>query len=75
VLRDINDENSLIQSINKTEFALLKAEQIVNGGMLPKLQNAFDAIEKGVSEVIITKEDQLQYAIEGNRNTGTRLIA
>jgi acetylglutamate kinase len=75
VLRDINDDSSLIKNINKAEFALLKASQIVNGGMLPKLQNAFEAIEKGVTEVIITKEDKIQDAVEGIKHTGTRLIA
>lgn len=54
VLADPEDESSLIKKISKADFKYLKDKGIVSGGMLPKLENAFQAIESGVAEVIIT---------------------
>lgn len=54
VLQDENDDNSVIPTINKKDFANLVAENIIQGGMIPKLENAFAAIEAGVKEVVIT---------------------
>ena len=53
VLRDLNDPNSLIPSINLKEYEEYKQSGIIAGGMLPKLDNAFRAIEGGVSEVVV----------------------
>lgn len=54
VLRNENDDNSVIPSISKDEFEHLVAEKIIQGGMIPKLENAFSAISLGVEEVVIT---------------------
>ncbi|MBR3609816.1 MAG: acetylglutamate kinase, partial [Bacteroidales bacterium] len=54
VLMDENDDNSVIPLINREKFEELKATGIVSGGMLPKLQSAFKALEAGVKEVVIT---------------------
>lgn len=53
VLRNPDDPESLIPRITEADFGRLQAEGIVSGGMLPKLQNAFEAIRQGVSEVKI----------------------
>ena len=53
VLYDKNDESSVIKEIDFNRFKELKAEGIVADGMIPKLSNAFKAIEKGVARVII----------------------
>ncbi len=53
VLADANDENSVIASINRAEYSELKANGIINSGMLPKMENCFHALENNVSEVII----------------------
>lgn len=66
VLRDPDDGSSVILLITKESFAALASEGVVSGGMLPKLQNAFEALESGVKEVRITKAD----APEG----GTRIV-
>ena len=57
VLNDPSDEGSVIPLITKESFASLVADGTVAGGMIPKLQNAFDAIEGGVREVRITRSD------------------
>ena len=59
VLRDENDDNTLIPLINRNTFTQLVTEGIIQGGMMPKLENSFQAIEAGVKEVIITKADAI----------------
>ena len=65
VLRDADDDNSLISHINEEEFRHYVTEGIIQGGMIPKLENSFDAIRAGVSKVIITQAD----AIDGTSGT------
>ena len=55
VLRDENDDNSLIAEINPDQFRQYVAEGIIQGGMIPKLENSFEALRAGVSEVVITQ--------------------
>lgn len=73
VLIDVNDENSVIREMNPKVYENLKNQGILTDGMLPKLQNAFEAIEKGVKEVYIGKADDLKSFILG-QSFGTRLI-
>ncbi|MCQ2257102.1 MAG: acetylglutamate kinase [Bacteroidaceae bacterium] len=65
VLRDAEDENSVIELITAQSFEQLKADGIVNGGMIPKIENALEAVNAGVKQVIITKAD----AIDGKHGT------
>ncbi len=69
VLRDENDDDSVIAEINRDTYAQLLEQGIVNGGMIPKLDNAFAAIDAGVSEVIITKASSLN-----DLNNGSHLV-
>lgn len=73
VLRDVDDETSLVAEIKSSEFEGLKTEGVVSGGMIPKLHNAFEAIKSGVSAVYIGKADELLQINE--QNFGTRLIS
>lgn len=59
VLADPDDDSSVIRHINKEEYARLKAQGVVAGGMVPKLGNAFSAIEQGVGRVAITANTDL----------------
>lgn len=59
VLMNENDDNSVIPQIKKDEFEQLVSKKIIQGGMIPKLENAFDAISAGVKEVIITNATQI----------------
>lgn len=59
VLRDENDDDSVISEINESDFKKYVADGTIQGGMIPKLENAFAAISAGVSKVVITKADQL----------------
>ena len=65
VLRNADDDDSVIPSINEAEFNRLTEEGVIQGGMIPKLENAFQAIHAGVKRVIIT----LATAIDGKQGT------
>ncbi|MGI4729606.1 MAG: acetylglutamate kinase [Janthinobacterium lividum] len=72
VLQNIDDEDSLIREIDPQRYEQLKLEKIVSEGMLPKLDNAFDAIKSGVKEVIIGQADEL-HLINKKASFGTTL--
>ena len=68
VLSNPDDDNSVISEITREDFERDKADGTVAGGMIPKLDNAFDAIDAGVKRVIIT----LATAIDGQHGTVIR---
>lgn len=53
VLKDVNDENSVIEHIDSQKYIELKNEKIIADGMLPKMENCFHALQNNVSKVII----------------------
>lgn len=59
VLENFEDKNSVIAHINKTKYQELLDAKIIADGMLPKLNNCFDALEKGVEKVCIGKDQML----------------
>lgn len=65
VMRNPDDEDSVIPSITPEVFNELVADGTVSGGMIPKIENALNAIANGVKKVIITKAD----AIDGTKGT------
>ncbi|MCH5177562.1 MAG: acetylglutamate kinase [Prevotellaceae bacterium] len=69
VLRDADDDESVIPHINKADFERLVADGTVQGGMIPKLQNALAACEAGVSRVVITHADHLNCPDRGTTIT------
>jgi len=71
VLRDPDDESTLIQSLNYSEYKLLKMEEVITLGMIPKLDNAFYALINGVKEVWVTGLDELT---SNDQLTGTRIF-
>ena len=60
VLSNPDDESSLIARITPETYTQLKADGIISGGMIPKIDNAFAAIEHGVQSVRITHASNLQ---------------
>lgn len=69
VLLDVNDESSVIAQINPADYAELKSKQLIFAGMLPKLDNAFSALQNGVNKVIIGKAEELELLIAGKSGT------
>lgn len=73
VLEDIDNPDSLIRSIDHAEYQDLKGKGIIADGMIPKLDNSFNAINSGVSRVKICAADDLSIWIEKNEDIGTTL--
>lgn len=67
VLLNEDDDESVIPEIDRASFQKYVAEGIIQGGMIPKLENAFQAIDAGVKEVIITQASEI------HKHTGTRV--
>ena len=59
VLRDVDDPDSLIGEIRPDSYRELRETGVVNKGMIPKIDNAFCAVEKGVKSVTIKHSDNL----------------
>lgn len=53
VLKDVENKNSLISELNVHEFESLKSQGIIARGMIPKLQNCFNALNRGVNLIKI----------------------
>ena len=53
VLKDVNDDDSVIERIDSESYKELKHKSIIAQGMLPKLENCFYALNKGVEKIII----------------------
>ena len=53
VLKDVYDDNSVIENIDLKKYEELKRDHIISDGMLPKLENCFSALQHGVSKIII----------------------
>jgi acetylglutamate kinase len=69
VLKDVNDDNSVIQHIDSKNYQSLIEQNIISDGMLPKLNNCFHAINKNVQKVCIGKTEMLF-----NKNTNFTTI-
>lgn len=59
VLSDVDDPTSLIRSVNGSNYADIKNSGAISGGMLPKIDNAFAAVSKGVRSVTIKSSSKL----------------
>lgn len=55
VLANPDDDGSVIPTITREDFIRYVADGTVAGGMIPKIENALNAIDAGVSRVVITK--------------------
>lgn len=64
VLENIEDKNSVIEHIDLNKYSQLRDDEVIADGMLPKLQNCFDALQKNVSKVHIANADFIK-----NNNT------
>lgn len=60
VLRSEDDEQSVIPRLDEVAFRRLVDEGVIQGGMIPKLENALQAVRAGVRRVLITRADLLR---------------
>lgn len=69
VLSDPHDEESVIARITPADFVRLKEAQVITEGMIPKLDNGFNALNQGVFQIRITNTD----GMNSTNNPGTML--
>lgn len=72
VLKNVDDEDSVIPVITKPDFQQMIDEKTIFEGMIPKLHNAFEAVAHGVKSVTIGKAEELDMLID--EKAGTRII-
>ena len=69
MLLDANDDSTVIPQISPSYYQELKSKQKIFAGMIPKLDNAFAALSRGVKKVIIGKAEQLPALLSGKAGT------
>lgn len=69
VLSNPDDDDSVINQLTPTVYAEHKAAGSINKGMIPKLDNAFAALDAGVKRVIICHADDIAAALDGQAGT------
>ena len=67
VMRDIDDDTSVIANSNREGYKALLAEGVVNKGMIPKIDGAFRALECGVKVVTIKHSAELADSSAGTK--------
>ena len=58
ILLDVNNSNTIINSISIEKGRELLENGFIGGGMLPKLKNCINSVENGVNEVAIINGSQ-----------------
>jgi acetylglutamate kinase len=74
VLKNIDDPSSVIHEINQQNYFIFKSDGIINSGMIPKIDNAFDALKSGVKAVRIMNSAHLTDLAKGKSQTGTLIV-
>lgn len=73
VLSDVNDPSSVIAFIDRPAYGILKDQKVIFEGMIPKIDNAYLALEGGVQSVIIGKAEKLNQLINGTAGTTIKI--
>jgi len=79
IYRDIEDSNSLINTIDRETAEKLIEEQVITDGMIPKVQEALSVVDHGVGQVLITslsRKGNMKSLLRNSNdyNLGTRII-
>ena len=73
VLTDVNDEATVLSQLNTKTYHELKENKKLFAGILPKIDNAYDAVNNGVQEVAIGNSNSLLQLVKGE--SGTKIIS
>ena len=74
VLKDIDDPDSVVKMIDQENYATLKEKGVINSGMIPKIDNAFDALQAGVKMVRIMNSQHIAKLANGEIEVGTSIL-
>ncbi len=70
VLSDVSDKSTVVKTLDTASYQSMAAAGSISKGMIPKIDNALDALKEGVQKVYITHADSLKNLKEP---TGTRI--
>ncbi len=73
VYEDLSKPETHIQNLNQQQYQSYKDAGVITDGMLPKLDNCFDALNAGVNKVIISNVAQIQNHIKGKNAHVTQI--
>lgn len=71
LLDNIEDDNSIIPTLNIAQVEQLKEKQVITDGMLPKVQNIINALENNVEKVILCHAKNALSIVNENAKIGT----
>lgn len=74
VLKDVTNEESVIKRISQEEYKYFKIKNIITDGMIPKLDNAFEAIDNGVNHVMVGNAGNISAMVKELEEAGTLLV-
>ena len=74
ILRNVHDKTSVINTINIAEVEEYKEKMVISGGMIPKIDNAVTAINKGVQQVVIGNAAHILQIAAQKEGYGTRIF-
>lgn len=69
VLLDVADEATRVSTLQFSRYQQLKAQHVITAGMIPKLDNAFAALRRGVRQVRIGQAEHLSELVAGSTGT------
>ena len=75
VLEDVEREDSVIPLIDRKGYARLREEGRLADGIIPKIDNAFAAIDSGVREVLIGDAADLRVNLGRGAVSGTLIVS
>ncbi|MDO8898379.1 MAG: acetylglutamate kinase [Bacteroidales bacterium] len=73
VLMQYDDDDSVISQLNQQRYNELKIYNTVKHGMIPKLENAFAALNGGATSVCIIQDNALIQSVKDPKNHGTTI--
>ncbi len=71
LMKDVEKADSIIQHVAVAQIEILKAEKIITDGMIPKVDNIANALQKGVNKVILCHAKDVLKNVNENANFGT----
>lgn len=71
VLLDVSNDDSVVNDLDRIRYAEFKSKGVIDKGMIPKLDNAFDALDKGVHRVLIGHADAIVSMTSQTQHEGT----
>jgi acetylglutamate kinase len=74
VMKEVDDPGSVISEINRNNYRELKSDGVINSGMIPKIDNAFDALNAGVRAVRIMNSRHITFLADGKDQVGTLIV-